>query len=303
MNKNILIVLGGGFVIAILVALMVQASLGGGKKSQPVTKSEPRVAIIVAAEDIKTGAKLSETNMKWQEWPESGVFPGAIKREKKDQSVTEALEGRLLRNVTAGEPIVSSAVIKNQSNVMAGRLREGMRAVSLDIKGAALVAGFVQPGDYVDVMLTYRSTVKYSGNDDTIKNMVYGNVSKLATETIMENVRVLALDRSMNKPGEGDDKKKSAKAAKSITLEVSPEGAEVIALARKMGDVSLSLRRLGDETMAEAYTPATTDARITNIWDEIYATMEKMYEDKTGQGGNIVRVYSGASPNSVPVGQ
>lgn len=301
MNKNILIVLGGGFLIAVLVAVMVQASLSGSKKKQAAaTKPEAKVMLIVASKDLKAGEMLDSTNMKWQEWPKSGVFPGAVVREKKEQTVAEALSGKVQAEVKAGEPIISTGVIKDGANRMAARLREGMRAVSIDVKASTGVAGLVSPGDRVDIILNYNSRIKYNGSDTYIKNMIEANFSKTASETIIENVRVLAVDQRQRPAGEETGGKK-ATMPKTVTLEVTPKGAEVIAVARKAGTMSLALRALGDETVSDAYTPATTDARITHIWDEIYATMEKIANDNSGQGSNFVRVYHGEDASSVVV--
>ena len=300
MNKNILIVLGGGFLIAVLVAVMVQASLSGGKKKQQAAaKPEAKVMLVVASKALEPGDVLGADNMKWQEWPKSGVFPGAVVRENKEQDVTDALSGKVQHKVEEGEPIVSSAVIKDGSNRMAAQLREGMRAVSIDVKASTGVAGLIAPGDYVDIILNYNSRIKYNGDDTYIKNMIEANFSKTASETIIENVRVLAVDQRMRAAEETSGKK--ATMPKTMTLEVTPKGAEVIAVARKAGTMSLALRRLGDDTVADAYTPATTDARITHIWDEIYATMEKIANDNSGQGSNFVRVYHGEDANAVVV--
>lgn len=297
MNKNILIVLGGGFLIAVLVALMVQMSLSGNKKQQvAAVKQEAKVMLVVASKPLKAGDKLDADSMKWQEWPKSGVFPGAVVQEKKDTAVEDAITGRVQRDVSEGEPIISTAVIKDGSTLMAANLREGMRAVSIDVKAASGVAGFVAPGDYVDVMLTYNSRIKYQGDNTYIRNMLEANFSKSATEIIIENVRVLATDQRMR-----TEEGQKMVVPKTITLEVTPKGAETLAVARRIGEVSLALRRLGDKNVADGYTPATTDARVTGIWDEIYATMEKISNDNAGQGSNIVRVYNGASTNEVAV--
>lgn len=297
MNKNILIVLAGGFLIAVLVALMVQMSLSGNKKQQvAAAKPEAKAMIVVAAKDLKSGDKLDAQNMKWQEWPKSGVFPGAYVQEKKDQSVTDVVTGRAKGDIPTGEPVVRSSVIKEGSTLMAANLREGMRAVSIDMKPASSVSGFVAPGDYVDILLTYSTRIKYQGENPVVRNMLDANFSKTATEIIIENVKVLAVDQRMK-----TEEEQKMVVPKTVTVEVTPRGAETLALARKIGDVSLALRRLGDKTVAEGYTPATTDSRITSIWDEIYATMERMTTDNAGQGANIVRVYNGATTNNVSV--
>ena len=112
MNRNVMIVLAGGFLIAILVALLVQASLSGSKKEQKVaeTREISMVKIIVASKDLKVGLELSEESMKWKDWPESAVFPGAVVREE-GKKTTEMIEGKLIRPILEGEPITDSAIL------------------------------------------------------------------------------------------------------------------------------------------------------------------------------------------------
>ena len=89
MNKNILIVLGGGFLVALLVAIIVQASFSN--------KKEGMVEILVASKAVTTGDTVSDTNFKWQEWPEASVVPGAVVR-KKSEKITDVAKGRLSYN-------------------------------------------------------------------------------------------------------------------------------------------------------------------------------------------------------------
>ena len=289
MNRNVMIVLAGGFLIALLVALLVQASLSGGKKAEPVAQQEePKVEIIVASKDLKTGATLNDTNMKWHDWPKRAVFPGAIVRED-DKKPSELIEGRLRREVKAGEPIVESALVpKDEGNFLAASLKEGMRAVSIKVSASTMVGGFVGPGDFVDVLLTYKEKFRYDTKDHPeIKNKIEMALDNLATETILQNVKVLAVDQA-NSRGE-DDK---IKPGKTVTLEVDYKGAEVLALGGKMGDLSLALRRLGDETMVKKKPPVTTDARVVNIDNEIFDEIAKS-SDISGKSGKIVRIYRG----------
>jgi pilus assembly protein CpaB len=298
MNKNILIVLAGGFLIAVLVALMVQMSLGGGKK-KPVVPVPATSMVAVAATPIAVGQALSAENMKWQSWPKDNIFEGAIIRTDPEQAVEDAISGRVTGAVSPGQPILKTMLVSEDANMMAATLRAGMRAVSIELRPAAIVSGFVSPGDYVDVILTYRARVTYKGDNPNIGHMKDANLDKLATETIIENVRVLGVDQSMKaRTASSEDSKKSSKIGKTVTLEVTPRGAEVIGLARKMGDVTLALRRLGDDKVSTEYTPAVTDARVSNIWDEIYATMENIENhggaDSAGQTPNSMRIYNGA---------
>ncbi len=286
MNRNVMIVLAGGFLIAVLVALLVQASLSGGKEEPVVLKEEPKVQIIVASKNLKIGAELSDENMKWQEWPKNAVFPGAVLR-KGDKKPSETLDGRLLRDIKEGEPVVKSALVpETQGNFLAASLGEGMRAFAISVNASSMVGGFVGPGDYVDILMTYKQTIRYNGPENVeITNMIEKNINKLATETILENVKVMAVDQTASR---SDDDEK-IKVGKTVTLEVDYKGVEVLALASKMGELSLSLRRLGDDGILTERPPVTTDARVTNISDEVYDEMTKI----TGQAAKIVRIYRG----------
>lgn len=287
MNRNIVIVLVGGFLIAVLVATLVQASLSSKKKSAPL-KEEPRVQIVVAAKDLPVGAKLDDTSMKWQEWPQKAVFPGAVVR-KENKKPSDMVGGRLRRAVAAGEPIIDSALVKDSGgNFVSASLGEGKRAVAIGVSAARMAGGFIGPGDYVDVLLTYKKKISTSSDEDPrITEMVELNIDKVATETILQNVRVLAVDQA-TKREEG----KEVKVGKTVTLEVDMKQAEMLALAGEMGDLSLSLRRLGDDTVYKQDYEVTTDERMTHITDEVYGKMQAM-EKTSSQNADIVRFYNG----------
>ncbi len=298
MNRNVMIVLAGGFLIAVLVAMLVQASLSGGKKEAPVVlNEEPKVQIIVASADIKMGTVLSDENMKWQDWPEKAMFPGAVVKEG-DKKPSEAITGKLIRDLKANEPIMETALVPTSAvNMLAASLDEGMRAVAIKVDASGMVGGFVGPGDYVDVLLTYKRDIRYTGDEETpeIKTMIERNLDSLATETILQNVKVMAVDQSAAR----DEEDTKVKVGKTVTLSVDYKSAEVLAVAMEMGTLSLSLRRLGDDAIVER-PPVTTDARITRIYDEVYNEMTRI-EDTSGQNNKIVRIYRGETIEDLPV--
>jgi pilus assembly protein CpaB len=277
MNKNVLIVLAGGFVVAILVAVLVQASLGGSKKSSG-DDNTPKSQVLVAAKNLSLGTNLTDADLKWQTWPGT-PFQGAIVR-KGDEKATDALSGRLIQKISEGQPVLRNAVFKEgRGNLVAASLGAGMRAVSIPVKAPMMAGGFVKPGDYVDVILTYR--VRVTGN---AARAVAGYVSRYATETIIKNVRVVAVDQDA-KPSP-DDK---GKIGKTVTIEVSPDGAEKLALANEMGDITLSLRGLGDQE-DEKTDSTTTDVQVSSVMRNI-ASMN----GSGGSAGNAVRIYNGAN--------
>ncbi len=318
MNRNIMIVLAGGFLIAVLVALVVQASLSGGKKKTTNVASGETVKIVVAAKSLSTGDELNEKNIKFQSWPKDAVFDGAI-RQKDGKKPDELVKGTLRRAVTEGEPIMKSALVPEEKyNYLAASLAPGMRAFSVKFTGDDLVGGFIKPGDHVDVLLTYKSKMRYKGKNPEIENMIEANLNNKVTETILQNLKIIAVGQdierveddgngdgdSSGKNNSGNKKKAATKTVKSavVTFEVDRKSAEILAVADDFGKLSLALRKLGDETILAERPPSTTDARVTNIYDELLEKVHRM-EKSSSQAGNIVRIYSGVDIEEVTVGQ
>ncbi len=294
MNKNILIVLGGAVLAAVLVAVLVQVTLGGKKGA---TTKENMAQILVAASDLKVGKELAEGDLRWQEWPEGNLFAGAVIREE-EQTPEEALKGRLGRTLTKDEPVLKNVILKEtKSNFVAASLREGERAMSLKVDAESMVAGFISPGDFVDVILTYRQDIKLKGEDDPrIQEMVDMNIDEYATETVLENIRVLAIDQMAER--DKDDEK--IKVGKTVTLAVLPIEGEKLALANKMGTIQLALRGVGDTLARTEKGPTVTDARMTTLNDEIHAEYEKLKKQK-GVKENLLKIYTGESVVTMPV--
>jgi Flp pilus assembly protein CpaB len=274
MNKNLLIVLAGGFLIALLVAIIVQASFGSNKDG---------VEIAVAVKALSTGTEIKKELVKWKTVPEDSVFEGSIERDK-SKKFEEQIKGRLRRDVAAGEPILQSALtVSGRGNVLASSMEKGMRAVAIKVSAESMVGGFINPGDRVDVILTYK--INLSGSEADRAGMI---VDRHATETVLENVKILAIDQVARKE---DDK---AKVGRTVTLEVSSQGAEKVAVASEMGDLSLSLRPLGDTSVKDKNNEThTTDVDVSSILKEI--------RQNSGGSTGIVRVYSGDQVENINV--
>ncbi len=290
MNRNVIIVLGGALGVALVVALLVQVSLGG--KKQTVSKSQ--VEILVAVKDMAAGQTLKEGDVRWQEWPQSSVFAGTFVRDKK-QEAGKAVSGRLARSVAKGEPLVKSALMgESKGNFVAGSLEPGMRAVAIDVKASAMVGGFIGPGDRVDVILTYKTTFAPDDDDPGVKNMVERTIQRMATETILQNLKVLAVDQMAKAP---EDNK--VKVGKTVTLAMTAEDSEKIALAGSMGDLTLALRGVGDDKLVIKDWKTASDARLVTIDDDIFTEYKKMRKG-AGVRSDSVRIYSGTSVELVP---
>lgn len=278
MNKNVLIVLAGGFLIALLVAIIVQASFG--------SKGDGTLEVLVASKALTTGAIVNDDNFKWQSWPKDSVFPGAIVREN-NQKVADAAKGRLRRDMNASEPLTQVALTASgKGNVLAASMDPGMRAVAIKVSAESMVGGFISPGDRVDVIVTFQ--VRLSGPESEAAE---SKVNRHASETVLENVRVLAIDQMSKKE---DDK---AKVGRTVTLEVSTKGAEKLSLASEMGELSLALRALGDETVTSArQRESTTDVELSTVLQDI----SEIKKNSSANAG-IVRVYSGDTVENMSV--
>jgi pilus assembly protein CpaB len=144
--------------------------------------------------------------------------------------------GTVVRNpITAGQPITQgSLVAPGDRGFLAAALGPGMRAVTITVSQKTGVAGFIFPGDHVDLLLT--SSVKAQDGDD--------DQALKTTETILRNLRVLATDQATNT--EVVDGKSIVRTSKTVTIEVTPRIAEKIQVAETLGTLSLSLRSLAD---------------------------------------------------------
>jgi pilus assembly protein CpaB len=291
MNRNVIIILVGGFLVAMLVAILMQSMLSSSKKTESVNES--RVQILVAAKDLKVGRELKDGDLKWKEWPEDGAFMGAIIRDG-EQPATEAAQGKLLRSLSEGQPMHMSLIVEDdKGDFLSANVAKGMRAVGISVSSYVLADRLVRPGDHVDVMVTYRVRVNTRDNPEA-QNLV----NRYATETIIENARVLAIDKNDTKAvDEAEDskkksKKKSSKKA-SLTLEVAPKDAETLVLADKMGDIGIALRSIGDVKNSD-HDQSTTDIGMSKVM----TTLSKM-----SGTSSAVRVYSGDVMNEVQARQ
>jgi pilus assembly protein CpaB len=207
--------------------------------------------VLVAAEDLHVGRFLEPGVMRWQDWPDVSLPSSYI---VEDTGSMDELAGAVVRHdITAGQPITRSAVVKpGDRGFLAAVLDPGMRAVSVPVDEASSNAGLIFPGDRVDLVLTQRIGDDGEGRD----------AARHVSETVLENVRVIAMGRSLR----GDQAEDGPPVAqvRTTTLEVTPEGAEKVALVTELGKLSLSLRSLARSEDGEPAAEAPA-GRIT--WD------------------------------------
>lgn len=291
MNRNVLIVMAGGFLVAVLVAMIVQATLKTDKKKQPV-KQEARVQVVVAAKALKAGETLSAENVRWQDWPKSGVFEGLLIKEG-EAKITDLAKGKVRRAVAMNEPITKTTLVEKKVNYLAASLEDGKRAITFKISASTAVGGFVAPGDRVDILLTYRAGFRWQGaSSPAVDRVIAENLRSRVVETILQNVKVLAVDQSVTRNEE------KVKVGKTVTVELTPREAEILTLATSLGSLDLVLRPLGDDKISDSKEPLVTDERLTSIYED----MTKEINSRLGQSGTRnVRFYNGNQMDSVNV--
>lgn len=210
-----------------LLAMKIGAK--GPAAPAPVAEAQPSIRlqqVLVAARNIDIGTSIGEDTVNWREWPESAVNQGYITRSA-DPNAMDELKGMLARApFLAGEPIRSAKLVRSDRGFLSAVLPSGMRAVAVRVNAASTAGGFILPEDRVDVMLVRQK-----------------NAGSMA-ETIMENIRVLAIDQNVEQID--GDKKATMVAQNTATLELTPEQAELIVQAQQIGSISLALRSLAD---------------------------------------------------------
>ena len=222
-NRNILIGLGALFVATITV-ILINAYLTGVEERAEVRAEEQQLArIVVATQELGFGDALTPENVRLQNFPANSVPTGAFR------GVEVALaDGRVaLRPIVPGEPILASKVSGADGRaVLAANLPEGKRAVSIPVSAVTGVSGFVRPGDTVDVILTRQIPGEGAESQD------------LMSDVILDRVKVLAIDQVANEGAV------EPQVGATAVVEVELYEAQQLAIARRLGTLSLALRNI-----------------------------------------------------------
>jgi len=231
--------------IAVLIVAVLAAAaaawLASSFVSQPVQQdapAEPQIVtdeVLVASRDLEIGAKITPGDLRWQVWPTEALASGYVVRKQMPDAMT-GMQGALVRAmVRRGEPVTNTKIINAEAaGFMAARLAAGMRAVSVAISPETGAGGFILPGDRVDVIVTREERSDTGGN------------SKVFSDTVLANVRVLAIDQTFGQTEDGSGEKIAI--GKTATLELTPAQAETLARSQALGDIWLSLRSIADSS-------------------------------------------------------
>ena len=238
------------------------------KSIEPPT--QPAIAtktVVVASAPLRYGRELAAGNLREVAWPEAAIPRGTF------GSINELLTGGkriALSSIESNEPILASKVTgPGQKATLSALIQEGMKAVTIRVNDVDGVAGFVLPGDHVDILVTRQADK--GGN----------------TDVVLQNIRVLAIDQI------ADDASDKPMVAKAVTLEVDTIAAQRLQLAGSIGALSLALRKAGELAMEGT-------RRITLLdLDSPYATA--VVRPAEGKSLATVTVTRGGKPQDYSV--
>ncbi|MFM0074743.1 Flp pilus assembly protein CpaB [Paraburkholderia sediminicola] len=238
--------------------------------------SNATTKVVVAATDINLGQRIGPDFLKLTDWPSNSVPPGAY-------TDVQKLDGRVLKeSLLHGEPIVDAKLTPvGTLGGLSAVIGEGKRAITVRVNDVIGVAGFALPGNYVDIIV---NTQKDNRDPGAQRDQ---NISKI----VLEKILVLAVAQEV-----GRDETKP-KVVDAVTLEVSPEQAEKIDLARSIGTLSLVLRNQIDPQAID--TAGATKATLLKMPVAVVAASEPkpahiIRKVAVRAPGNCVRVLDGA---------
>jgi pilus assembly protein CpaB len=292
MDVKKLALLVGALVIAVVTAVMAKNMFAGAGAQQaaaaPAVPVGPKV--LVAKKALPVGTIIDADSFSFQPWPKE-LMQGAYYVENQPDSKT--LAGTVVRYpITAGQPVTRGSLVGPEDRgFLAAALGAGMRAVTVHVSTTSGVAGFVFPGDHVDLVLT--QTVSGGGDGPALK----------VSETIVRNIRVLATDqRTTDKDKDG---KTVVKTASNVTFEVTPKIAEKIAVAESLGSLSLSLRSIADNgaelerAVASGAVKVPTGASLAQEKQMLLAYSDRPIDTNTTftTGGDVSRFQRRTVPS------
>lgn len=243
------------------------------------------IDILVAAADLPVGTIVTQDSFRFQAWPEDALDDRYLV--SGNVNMDESVYSRVIRSsLLQGEPVTPGKLVgPGERGFLAAVLTRGYRAITVPITQTSGLAGFIFPGDRVDMILTHQV-------EDARQQ------SQQVSETVLYNLRVLAIDQrtnnQVNEPLPGS----------TVTFEVKPKIAEMVALVMQMGELSLSLRSLSDQAEGDeaeamvnpefiAATPSYTQGA------DVSALLPQV--DAKGTG-SFVSVARGASTDNVDLG-
>jgi pilus assembly protein CpaB len=279
LRTSTLVMIGFAVLFGLLAVFIAQSWLNSQaelrmKSLEAQKKPVETQTVVVASKSLRFGNELTSTSLKEIPWPEGAVPAGAFAK------IADVLSGSsrrvVLTPIEANETILSSKITgPGQRATLSATLQDGMRAVTIRVNDVEGVAGFVLPGDRVDVALTRQL-----------------DKAAATTDVVLQNTRVLAVDQT------ADERNDKPSVVKAVTLEVDTADAQKLALAASVGSLSLMLRKAGEvatETtkrvtlsdLVNGGATSTQDTRLSTV-SVRRATKQEDYSVPTEDGDALV---------------
>jgi pilus assembly protein CpaB len=281
-----------------LAALVVVAALGAFiVRALFIAASHPRAAtppsmvhVRAAVDDLPDGLLLRDADLVWKAVPRSQIPPGALVQDEPETGADNDLKGDLLRHaVHAGTPLGPADVISpNAPGFLAAALKPGMRAISVAVDDVSGNAGLIQPGDYVDVLLTQQIRAD--------AGVSVAPAHSVESETVAERVRVLAVGSAFKRPK--DDAAAPSTSARTVTFEVTPHSAQAITVAAHLGTLSLALRSFATRDRHASDVEDVAQTRTPPVWaGDVSRALRAVTSTAPGKSahGPQVIIYRGSS--------
>jgi pilus assembly protein CpaB len=210
-----------GLAVAGGSAFMARDFLEAQNQAGQVTEEAQLVDVIVAAQDIAFGQAIDAQSLTTISWPAQAVPAGTFTKYSTLLPEDGREPRRARKSMSQGELLLANKVSDFGEKVtIVQTLGPNHRAMAINVSAGTAVGGFVTPGDYVDVVLTQ------------------GAGAELRAVTIMQNIRVIGVDQDSNEQSD------MPRVTRTVTVEVTPEQGQKMALAQQAGRLSLTLRNL-----------------------------------------------------------
>ncbi len=252
---------------ALFLGSLVAAAIAFVNTMPKGSATAPKEQILAATVALPAGTLLRAQDVTWQPvsetQPDQIVYPSATALEAKPELADErrvSVYGAVLRHaLTPGEPIRSGSFVKpGDRDFLQVVLTPGARAIAIPVSTGGASTGLLSPGDRVDVILTQNF------KNDTAQDLKNTPLTRRSvSETVVDNLRVLAIDAIVTKPTNVAANPANGNFGRTVTLEVTPDQVEQINVAAELGKLSVALRSVtgpsGSTTLASAAPFHNTD--------------------------------------------
>jgi pilus assembly protein CpaB len=274
MSRQTLIALAGAIVLGLIAVFVANSYLNRAQK-QAYAGGTTKIA--VASSAMGFGTDITPEKVRFVDYPNTSIPPGSFTNA---QQLMPAGKRRVaLMPIAVNEPILKDKIsAEGEGASISALLPDGMRAATVRINDVSGVAGFIQPNDHVDVLITRQM----GGNDSDV------------TDVLLQNTRVIAMGQ------QAKDANGKPIPARTATLEVAPIDAQKLALGEAAGSLSLVLRKPGEPSNPVVETVSMADLRYNMYGGARYPAPAVVGSFGTGLGGAAAGAMNHAAAEIKP---